>query len=258
VPLNILAPKLTLKAAKELANLHDIYMPSKILLKNTQILFENHKCETCEDLLAIFKPYQVTSNTERQQTWYQKNKEKCVEYDKHRSSKAEYQESHNKSFQKHYWFKKDVNFPPTPPSTKLIHNIVSNFCADTSPEVFEEAGCAVCGKLTPICEMEEHSEIENISLLKIDRVIRKARCKSSDSIRELRGPVLAPGCSRVCYICIESLEKKKMPILALANGLWIGEIPDELQDLTYVEQLLIARVRHNRCIVKVSSGMSKM
>jgi hypothetical protein len=33
VPLNILAPKLTLKTAKELANLHDMYMPSKILLK---------------------------------------------------------------------------------------------------------------------------------------------------------------------------------------------------------------------------------
>ena len=32
-PLNILVPKLTLKSAKELANLHDMYMPSKILLK---------------------------------------------------------------------------------------------------------------------------------------------------------------------------------------------------------------------------------
>ena len=49
-----------------------------------------------------------------------------------------------------------------------------------------------------------------------------------------------------------------MPSLALANGLWVGEIPDALQDLTYAEQLSIARVRHNRCIVKVSSGMFKM
>jgi hypothetical protein len=38
----------------------------------------------------------------------------------------------------------------------------------------------------------------------------------------------------------------------------VGEILDELQDLTYAEQLLIARVHHNRCIVKVSSGMFKM
>src|ERR1700677_203626 len=106
--------------------------------------------------------------------------------------------------------------------------------------------------------MEQLSEVENISLLKFEGVTRKARCKSSDPVRELRGPILAPECSRVCPICVESLQKKKVPTLALANGLWIGKIPDELKDLTYAEQLLIARVRHNRCIVKVSSGMFKM
>ena len=151
-----------------------------------------------------------------------------------------------------------MKFPPLPPSSELYQKIISDFCADTSPEVFEEAGCAVCGKLTPICEMEECSEVENISLLKVDVVTRKARYETSDSVKELKGPILAPGCSRVCFTCIESLDKKKMPTLALANGLWIGEIPDELQGLTYAEQLLIARVQHNRCIVKVSSGMYKM
>ena len=144
-----------------------------------------------------------------------------------------------------------MKFPPNPPSTELCKCIISDFCADTSPEAFEEAGCA-------ICEMEEISKVENISLLKINGVIRKARCKSSDPVRELRGPILAPGCSRVCSTCVKFLEKKKMPTLAFANSLWIREIPDELQDLTYAEQLLIARVHHNRCIVKVSSGMYKM
>jgi hypothetical protein len=254
VPLNILAPKLTLKTAKELVNLHDMYMPSKILLKDAQTLLKNHKCETCEDLLAVFRPSKVASNAERQQTWYQKNKEKRAEYTK----QPQYQESHKKSSQKHYRSKKDVKFPPAPPSAELCQNIVSDFCADTSPDVFEEAGCAVCGKLTPICTMEELSEVENVNLLKVDGVTRKARCKSSDPVRELRGPILAPNCSGVCHTCIASLEKKKLPTLALANGLWVGEIPDELQDLTYAEQLLIARVRHNRCIVKVSSGMYKM
>src|ERR1700723_2836503 len=86
----------------------------------------------------------------------------------------------------------------------------------------------------------------------------KARCKSSDPVKELRGPILAPDCNKVCYMCVESLEKKQLPTLSLANGLWVGKIPDELKDLTYAEQLLIARVRHNRCIVKVSSGMFKM
>src|ERR1700734_4029879 len=192
VPLNILAPNLTLKAAKELANLHDMYMPSKILLKNAQILLEGHKCETCEDVLAIFRPYKIASNAERQQTWYQKNKEKHAESDKHRSSKSEYQESHKKS-QKHYKSRKGVKFPPDPPSEELCQNIMLDFCADTSPKLFEEAGCAVCGKLTPICKMEELSEVENVTLLKVDGVTRKARSQSSDPVRELKGHILAPG-----------------------------------------------------------------
>jgi hypothetical protein len=258
VPLNVLAPKLTLKAAKEIANSHDMYMPSKVQLKNAQVLLENHKCETCPALLTVFQPYRIAFNAKYQQTWYQKNKDKRAEYDKQRTSNFEYQESHKKSSQKHYWSMKDIKFPPAPPSAELCQNIILDFCADTSPNVFEEAGCAVCGKLTPIWEMEECSEVENLNLLKVDGVTRKARCKSTDPVRQLRGPILAPGCSRVCPICVEFLDKKKLPTLALANGLWVGEIPDELQNLTYAEQLLIARVRHNRCIVKVSSGMSKM
>jgi hypothetical protein len=65
-------------------------------------------------------------------TWYQKNKEKCAESDKHHSSKSEYQESHKKP-QRLYKSRTNVKFPPNPPSIELCHNIVSDFCADTSP-----------------------------------------------------------------------------------------------------------------------------
>ena len=121
MPLNILIPKLTLKAAKELANLHDLYMPSKILLINAHILLETHKCETCPDLLAIFKPYNATSNAEYQQTWYQKSKEKHAEYDKKCALNFAYQKSNKKSSQKYHMSKK------FPPSAELYQNIVSDF-----------------------------------------------------------------------------------------------------------------------------------
>ena len=52
---------------------------------------------------------------------------------------------------------------------------MSDFCADTSPEIFEESGCAVCGKLTPICEMEELSDVENVNLLNVDGVTKSQR-----------------------------------------------------------------------------------
>jgi len=65
-------------------------------------------------------------------------------------------------------------------------------------------------------------------------------------------------CNKICTTCVNCLKKNKVPLLALANGIWLGEVPDELKNLTYAEQLLIGRVRHNRCIIRVSSGMHKM
>ena len=71
-------------------------MSFKILLKTMQLLLEDHKCETCKELLFIFRPYKIASNAEHQQTWYQNNKEKHANYYKHKISTSEYQESHNK------------------------------------------------------------------------------------------------------------------------------------------------------------------
>ena len=262
VPLSILAPKLTMKCIKDLSVLHQIYIPPKALVKNAQMLLQDHKCHKCNSYISLFKPYKVQSNAQRQQNWYKKLEpdEKAVhltEKAKYKTS-SKYQEKDSEKHKADYWAKKEVKFPPAPPSAPLCQKIMSDFCADTSPEAFEETGCAVCGKLTPVCEMEELSDVENISLLRVDGITKKARSNSSDPVKELRGPILAPGCNSICSTCVEFLEKGKMPILALANGLWVGEIPNELQDLTYAEQLLIARVRHNRCIVKVSSGMYKM
>ena len=40
--------------------------------------------------------------------------------------------------------------------------------------------------------------------------------------------------------------------------MWLGDVPAAHTDLTFTEQMLIARVRHNRCLVKVLSGLHKM
>ncbi|KAK2462221.1 hypothetical protein APHAL10511_005760, partial [Amanita phalloides] len=47
-----------------------------------------------------------------------------------------------------------------------------------------------------------------------------------------------------CLQCLESLHsgKNKTPPLALVNGLWMGDIPSELQDLTIAEQKLVALI----------------
>ena len=108
IPLDVLAPKLTVKCAKEISTLHDIFMPYKIQLKNAQILLKEHKCQ-CGEFMAVFKPHKVASNSQRQKTWYQNNKEKCAEYNKQPESQA----SNKKSAHKYYWSRKDVKFRST-------------------------------------------------------------------------------------------------------------------------------------------------
>lgn len=44
----------------------------------------------------------------------------------------------------------------------------------------------------------------------------------------------------MCQLCFGQLQKRRMPSLALANGLQFGRVPHQLQILTWVEQRLLA------------------
>jgi len=147
-------------------------------------------------------------------------------------------------------FNQNVKFPPKPPTERLQHSIISDFCTETSPNAFIESGCAVCGKLTKAKELIELSTLDlNLDVLKASGV-------TADNIEN--EVILIDELDSICLKCHKSISKEKRPQLSLANGLWIGKVPEELSNLSYAEQLLIARVRHNRCIVRVSSGMHKM
>ena len=55
------------------------------------------------------------------------------------------------------------------------------------------------------------------------------------------------------------MRKGKVPRYSLANGLWLGAVPEVLSSLTYIERLIVARVRVNSCFIRVaSSGLRKM
>ena len=69
------------------------------------------------------------------------------------------------------------------------------------------------------------------------------------------GPIIEDNLDNLCNLCYQSVSKGKLPQMALENGKWLGKIPSQLQDLSYAEQLLIARICHNQCLVWVSSGM---
>lgn len=52
----------------------------------------------------------------------------------------------------------------------------------------------------------------------------------------------------MCFECIRALQRRVMPKFALANNLWIGDVPYQLGSLTIPEQLLIAR-HYPRCYI---------
>lgn len=61
----------------------------------------------------------------------------------------------------------------------------------------------------------------------------------------LHSPALAQSDNRmwgaICTECLQDIQAKKTPLHSLANGLWIGDVPDELAILNLPERLLIGR-----------------
>ena len=127
----------------------------------------------------------------------------------------------------------------------MQHRIISDFCSETALSLFVESGCAVCGKLMILKNLTKLSTSDlHLEVLKKPGIMDSTIENKEVLIHEL---------DNICLKCHKAISKGKRPQVALANGLWIGKVPEELSDLSYAEQLLIARVRHNRCIIRVFS-----
>ena len=122
-----------------------------------------------------------------------------------------------------------------------------------------ESGCAVCGELKPVRDMSRLKSVKRqLHILEVPGVTRVERKECSVPQREYKGPILDYNCSMICDSCRSSIRNSKIPKLALANGLWIGDVPPHLKCLNFVEKMLVARIRHTCAYVKVASGMRKM
>ncbi|KAJ3823872.1 hypothetical protein F5880DRAFT_1441073, partial [Lentinula raphanica] len=153
-----------------------------------------------------------------------------------------------------------VAFPPSPITQSDIDKSIRQWCSASHPSNFEEAGCAVCGLLKLKTELSPLKHIKNmLHILKVPGVTRTlgvVRNHLDENIRECRGPVIDKNCNQVCLTCRASIREGKVPRFALCNGLWLGDVPPELKNLTFYEKMLISRVRHSKCFVRVCKGAS--
>jgi hypothetical protein len=222
LPIEHLSTCLTRQELRETAASHNIPYRSDDRKLALKLLFKDHICDSCDQYASVFSSGDVEG----------------------------------------FRYPSDVGsskFPPNPPTPSQVEQIVNAFCADTTPASFEESGCTICGRLTLCTELIPVKDCGcDLSLLNAPGVTRKERFASDDPLEELAGPVIDDSCSNVCPTCSNSLRKRKVPKHALANGIWLGKIPDVLKDLTFAEKMMIARVRHNRAVVRVSSGRAKM
>jgi Helitron helicase-like domain at N-terminus/PIF1-like helicase len=269
IPLDAVSNHLTLGQAKSIAKMHGVFVARRAPLATIVNALVEHQCyRHCYDYVYVFN--QALSRSEQKNDWYdglgkakrksERRKTKVVHNQtlKQAAFKTRRSKENKNTYSNN---KKQHKFPPMPPTDKLVHKIITGFCRDTHPSQFQEAGCAVCGILNPTKDLLKLDTVK-CSMTPLVRsgimaVERKDESEDID-ISTKAEPVLDYDCHSLCNPCHKHLVKGNCPPMALANGLWLGKVPLELRGLSFVEKLLISRIRHNRCIVKVAAGRYKM
>ncbi|PPQ75316.1 hypothetical protein CVT24_006993, partial [Panaeolus cyanescens] len=237
LPLDILAPRMNIEGLRCLCAHHGVAIPAK---KPKSFLVESlskHKCHACPTLFYVLGPDSVLRPA-RSSTFVESNE----------------------PFVWDEYVAPDGNsFPPKPCSLSDTLKSLGGYCAALDPDIVNEGGCAICGQLVRMSDCVSLTDVDvKFHVLDQPDATRRERYQTSDPIGEIPGPVLHPSLRHACKPCLQSIQNNRRPKLSLANHLWLGDVPAALQDLTWAEKALIARVRHNRCVIRISQGHSKM
>ena len=95
-----------------------------------------------------------------------------------------------------------TEFPPAIADNDLCHTIALNACKKMNKSNIEEAGCAVCGELTPVKNLSRVKNIKKmLHILTTPGVTCVERKNQNSPLCEYSGPVLDYTCNRVCDHC---------------------------------------------------------
>ncbi|KAI5822975.1 hypothetical protein K523DRAFT_190166, partial [Schizophyllum commune Tattone D] len=231
---------------RKIANLHGIINPWHDSSDTLRARLKEHSCPLCINNTTIFEFQEPTQPANKHKTF---NAKRSRDPTKVAAKNALNARAYQSKFKK--------RFPPEPPSFKTFHRIAKAF-ADEFRDV-EEAGCAVCGELKRKSELRPLKNYRgHLSVLEDDSVTTKERKSPHDPTKSVPGPVLASGCDKICPPCRADVRRGKVPKNALVNNLWLGDVPPELQNLRYVERMLIQRMRHNACFIRVGGSYQKL
>ncbi|KAF6745774.1 hypothetical protein DFP72DRAFT_784205, partial [Ephemerocybe angulata] len=224
IPLAILARHMPIQAMRSIAAHHGLNIPGSWIREKCVQALQHHRCDRCVSLHFLLSPVNRSkpAAAPHQGSWVDTSEEPIL-WDAEVSMPT------------------DV-YPPRPVTIHDIATAMKGYCAELSPEAIEESGCCVCAQLTKRSVLVPFEEMNyaDLGVLEQHGCTRQERTSLKDPILEIQGP------------------RGKRPKMALANSLWVGDVPDCLKDLTLAECALISRVRYNRCVVRVSQGHAKM
>ncbi|KAJ7798287.1 hypothetical protein B0H13DRAFT_1674071, partial [Mycena leptocephala] len=135
--------------------------------------------------------------------------------------------------------------------------IVYEYCAATGNRALQRHECSFCGKFefADCIKLRAINEL-NISLL--NRAVAELRNRSRQPrIEPFHQPSLVNGSYVLCHLYNSAVKRRtfvSIPLRSYANGLWIGQVPEELKDLTFLEEQCIARARATKCMYKLTLG----
>jgi hypothetical protein len=161
------------------------------------------------------------------------------------------------------------NWPKlVPMNTK--EQIIRNFREATSSAALSSFTCACCARKLPIADRVRklHTEID-LDLLEspsfhwndesfappptpFETGPLRNKILEEDGVSEEGGNITL----ELCNYCSRGLRERRLPKHALANRLYSGPVPNELKDLTMIEESMIARARSKSWIVKLQEQES--
>ena len=139
-------------------------------------------------------------------------------------------------------------------SQTTVHQCISNFIDATGDAAVVQHVCMVCARELWAYEVDKWlvRDIGNKGLL-APKEPHPAHMLTSGMLLE-REVMEGNGDEiqgDVCHDCLRSMNSRKTPPLALANGMWVGPIPRELAILTLPERILVGRYFPAAFIVKL-------
>lgn len=139
----------------------------------------------------------------------------------------------------------------TVPSEDHVKESMCRFIDRTGNDALAKAACCVCARQQFMTEIQT----KPITDITSSKLLVPLESHPAHILREnqlfYERAISADGTTTICLECNRHLQKKMLPPLSLANGMWLGDVPLELSILSLPEKMLIAKYLPAAYIVKL-------